>query len=96
MPLPPDVYEEMIARHAAAERVTARMRFWSRVRTVLWCWFWSLMGMFLVGWAFHTTNVYYGRISFWLGLAVGNGGVLFTLVAAWRAAELRGDNGPPR
>jgi hypothetical protein len=48
-----------------------------------------------VGLPYHTTNAYYGRIFFWSGLAIGDGGVLFTFVAAWRKAEARGDYGPP-
>src|SRR5437868_6068679 len=95
MPLPKHVYEEMIERHAAAHRIGARLRFWAWFRTLLLCWFWLLLGMFLVGWSFHPTHAVLGHIAFWLGLAVGNGGFLFTLIAAWRAAEARGDYGGP-
>ena len=95
MPIPGADYEELVARNAAAADVSAHVRFRAMLRTLFWCWLWSGLGMFLVGWAFHTTNSYYGHIAFWLGLGVGNGGVLFTLVGAWRKAEARGDYGPP-
>lgn len=95
MPLPKAVYEEMIERHTAAARVTERMRLRAMARTLVLCWCWALLGMFLVGYAFHTTSATWGVISFWTGLLVGNGGFLFTLVASWRAAAKRGDAGPP-
>jgi len=95
MPLPKAVYEEMIARHAEAARLASRIRFWAAVRTVAFCWCWALGGMVLLGLAFHTSNLILAHVAFWSGLTVGNGGVLFTLVAYWRAAASRGDYGGP-
>ena len=95
MPLPKEVYADMIERHAAAHVVTQRMRLRVLLRTVLICWAWVVLGVSLMGWAVHTRNASLGYISFWSGLAVGNGGVLFTLIAAWRASARRGEQGPP-
>ena len=95
MPLPKHILQEIGERHYAAERRAARERFWFWTRVLLMCWFWCLLGMYLVGWAFHTTDVYYGRLAFSGGLLIGNAGVLLTIVAAGRKAEARGDYGPP-
>ena len=95
MPLPRDVYEEMIAQHAVAARITARLRLIAALKCIAWCWFWAGLGLFLLGWSFHTTDYQRGLVAYWLGLGVGNGGVLFSLVAYWRGAEDRGDAGGP-
>ena len=95
MPLPQHILQEIGERRYAAERRSSRERFWFWAKTLLLCWFWCLLGMYLVGWALHTTNAYYGRLSFYSGLAIGDGGVLFTFVVAWRKAVARGDDGPP-
>jgi hypothetical protein len=47
--------------------------------------------MFCVAWSFHTTDTSYGRMAFFGGLGVGNGGVIFTLLAVYRRGEARGD-----
>ena len=95
MPLPAHILQEIGEARDAAQRRAARERFWSWTRTLALCLFWCLLGMYLVGWAFHTTSTYYGTIAFWSGLFVGDGGVLFTFLIAWRKAEARGDYGPP-
>ncbi len=61
------------------------------VRTALLCLVWSGLGIGCILWSAHTTNSIYGRIAFFAGLAIGNGGVIFTLLAAYRRGEERGD-----
>jgi hypothetical protein len=95
MPIPKADYDEMIERHAEAARVTERIRLRAMLRTLLLCWCWALLGMFMVGSGVHTTSATWGPILFWGGLLVGNGGWLFTMVAHWRAAAKRGEDGPP-
>ncbi|MBI4421724.1 MAG: hypothetical protein HY560_12940 [Gemmatimonadetes bacterium] len=95
MPLPQESLEEMAVRRYAAEELAGRDRRRAWVRAALLCWFWSLMGLYGLGWAMHTTNMTYAMVAFWAGLAIGNGGILFTLISAWRQAERRGDHGPP-
>jgi hypothetical protein len=49
------------------------------------------LGLFLMLWSAHTTDAGYGRIAFYAGLIVGNGGILYTLIAAYIFGERRGD-----
>jgi hypothetical protein len=91
MPLPQQVQQERAERHHAAEALAERDRRRAWLRTIGLCWFWSLLGTWFVLWSTHTTSHAYGLIAFWGGLSLGNGGILFTLIGAWRAAERRGD-----
>ena len=83
--------EEMYARHRGeredAERDTRR----DLALTALACVGWVALGLFLVLWSFHTTSLIYGRIAFLSGIAIGNGGWIFTMLAAYRRGEKRGD-----
>jgi hypothetical protein len=91
MPLPADLLEGMAARSRAAEM---RARWDVRidlVLTALACMAFSATGIALIGFALHTTDEYIGRMAFWGGLAVGNSGIIFTLLAAYRRGERRGD-----
>jgi hypothetical protein len=91
MPLPAELLEGMVARSQAAE---SRARWDLRIDltlTALACMAFSTAGIALIGFALHTTNPWIGRICFWSGLAVGNSGILFTLLAAYRRGERRGD-----
>jgi hypothetical protein len=77
-------------RRAAAEGAR-RDSVWAYVATALACVGWAGAGIFLLMWSAHTTSMAYGRIAFFGGLVVGNGGVLFTLIAAYLRSERRGD-----
>jgi hypothetical protein len=77
-------------RRAAAERAR-RDSMWAYIATALACVGWAGAGIFLLMWSAHTTSATYGRIAFYGGLVVGNGGVLFTLIAAYLRGEQRGD-----
>jgi hypothetical protein len=59
--------------------------------TAVLCVLWSAAGIFLLLWSFHTMNAAYGRMAFYAGLAIGNGGWVFTILAAYRRGERRGD-----
>ena len=50
-----------------------------------------VVGVCAILWSAHTTSRLYGLMAFWGGLALGNGGMLFTLMAAYRRGEERGD-----
>ena len=52
---------------------------------------WVALGLFLIAWAMHTTSEAYGRIAFYAGVAIGNGGWIFTMLGAYRRGERRGD-----
>jgi len=90
MPLPREILEqigeERLAAQLAADR--ERRRVW--LRTAILCIVWPLLGLTLLGWSVHTTDLLYGQVAFWAGLAVGDGGTLLTLVLAWREAERKG------
>lgn len=68
-----------------------RATFWDHVLTALACVGWAAAGIFLLMWSAHTTSIAYGRIAFFAGLAVGNGGISYTLIAAYARGERRGD-----
>lgn len=91
MPLPKHVLEEIgrvrLAEQREAERITRR----EYVRAIGLCLFWLAVGLSLVGWALHTTDVREAHMAFWGGLALGNGGILHTLAGAYLRGERRGD-----
>ena len=78
-----ELYEEMGRRNAAAERDAQRQDRWSLGAAGLACLGWCAAGLFLIGWSLHTTDTHMGRVSFWGGLLVGNGGILYTLLATY-------------
>lgn len=91
MPLPQDLLEQVAAKARAAE---SRARWETRldlIFTAFTCLLFSAGGIALIGLALHTTNVWVGRGCFWGGIALGNSGIIFTLLAAYRRGERRGD-----
>ncbi len=55
------------------------------------CLAWSALGIVCILWSAHTTNYTYGTIAFYGGLGIGNGGIIFSLLGAYRRGEARGD-----
>ena len=91
MPLPADLLEQMAAKAREAE---SRARWDTRLDlfiTALVCMCFSAAGIGLIGFAIHTTDPWIGRVCFWGGLGLGNSGIIFTLLAAYRRGERRGD-----
>lgn len=91
MPLPKHLLEEMSVRRAASEEEANRVRTRELVRGALSCIAWCALGVFLILWSAHTTDMSLGRMAFWAGLGIGNGGIIFTLLSVWRRGEQRGD-----
>ncbi len=91
MPLPRPLLEEMAARRCQERELAERDRRRDMVRTALACVGWCALGLFCIAWAFHTTDEAYGRVAFLAGIAIGNGGVIATLLSAYRRGERRGD-----
>ena len=91
MPLPKELLEEMSVRRAAAEEEADRIRARDLLRGTLACVGWCALGIFLVLWSAHTTDLTLGKMAFWGGIGIGNGGIVFTLLAIWRRGERRGD-----
>jgi hypothetical protein len=91
MPLARELLDEM-ARKRAAEAVQAdRDRRRDLALSGLTCLAWSAAGILCILWSAHTTSLVYGRIAFFGGVGMGNGGILYTLLAAYRRGERRGD-----
>lgn len=82
-----DITDREIRTAEEAERDTRR----DLIRTALLCVAWSAIGVYLILWSAHTTNVFYGKVSFFSGLAIGNGGMIYTLLRAYLRGERRGD-----
>ena len=86
-----ELREEM-ARKRAEEKVEAdRITRRDLLFTALQCLFWSAVGLFLVAWSVHTTDPTLAKAAFVAGLGVGNAGIIFTLLGAYRRGERRGD-----
>ncbi len=87
MPLPRALLEEMSVKRAAEAERAQRDRSWALVRAALACVGWCALGLFCLMWSAHTTDVGYGRIAFYGGLVIGNGGILFTLITTFARRE---------
>lgn len=82
-----EMQEKRMREREAAAAETRR----DLLQTALLCVLWCAAGIFLLLWSFHTTSAAYGRMAFYAGLAIGNGGWVFTMLAAYRRGEERGD-----
>lgn len=91
VPLPKALLEERAERHEREHRGAERDRRRDALRTAALCLMWSIAGIGLLGTSFHLEDGGYARIAYFGGIAVGNGGIIFTLVAAYRRGEKRGD-----
>ena len=83
--------DEMAERARTAHERAQRDQVRDLVLTAVQCVAWVAAGLALIGWAFHTTSMTWGRIAFLGGIAIGNGGWIFTILAAYRRGEARGD-----
>lgn len=91
MPLPIGMRRDM-ERRRAEERVEARRATrhdlaWTAVQCVCWV----ALGLLLIGWSLHTTDPVLGLAAFYGGVGIGNGGWIFTALAAYARGEKRGD-----
>jgi hypothetical protein len=91
MPLRKELLEEMARARENAEIEAERVLRRDLIRTAASCVAWMLIGLYLLGWSFHTTDDRYARLAFYAGIAVGNAGIVFTLLRAYRRGEQRGD-----
>ena len=91
MSLRQQLLEEVGRQREAAELQTRRAVRRALVRCGALCVGWMLLGLYLLGWAVHTTDEHYGRIAFYSCVIVGNAGILYTLLATYRRLEERGD-----
>ena len=91
MPLRRELLEEMARIREAAELEAERVRRRDTVRTGALCVTWMLIGLYLLGFSTHTTDEGYARPAFYAGVIIGNAGIAFTLLRAYRRGEERGD-----
>ena len=91
MPLPLEIREQMARSRDESSRVADRERRRDMLVTTLQCLGWSAAGIFCIMWSAHTTDTTWGRAAFYGGLGAGNAGTIFTLLAAYRRGEKRGD-----
>jgi membrane associated rhomboid family serine protease len=91
MPLPRDMLEELGRKRLGESRLADRDKLRDLALTALRCWFWAVAGLACIAWSMHTTVMWLGRAAFWSGLAIGNSGIVFTLLGAYRRGERRGD-----
>jgi len=91
MPMSPEVYEELIEKHEKAHRAAKSDTFRDLLMTCGHLAFWVLCGLAFLGMALHTTDPSWGSIFWKAGHTVWIAGVLFSLLAAYRRGEKRGD-----
>jgi hypothetical protein len=91
MPIPQDIREELARRRFAEHREAQRDTRRDYIRTALACWAWCILGLAFIALSFHLTDMVIAEGLFWLGLGVGNAGMIFTLLGAYRRGEQRGD-----
>ncbi|HEX5437657.1 MAG TPA: hypothetical protein VFW98_10895 [Gemmatimonadaceae bacterium] len=91
MPIPKDLMDEMISKRTAEAMRAERDKVRDLTLTALTCLGWSVLGVLCMLWSAHTTSLVFGKAAFYGGIAIGAGGILFTLLAAYRRGEKRGD-----
>jgi len=93
-------HARIAAEYEAGARDAKRERRRLALKTVGWCWLWTLIGGALWGESLHINAVvgfvYYpelmarAQLFFLAGIFVGTAGPLITLFVAWRTAMDRG------
>ena len=91
MPTPRRDYEELIQRREAEHHRATSDTFRDLAKSCMQMVCWVLVGWIFIGFAVHTTNEIVGRILWWTGIGLWIPGVLFSLLAAYRRGEKRGD-----
>ncbi|HEU4642544.1 MAG TPA: hypothetical protein VFS44_08825 [Gemmatimonadaceae bacterium] len=91
MPLPREILAELASKRAAERAAAERDRRRDLARTALECFGWAAAGILAILWSVHTTDPTAGRVAFYGGMGLGNGGILLSLLAAYRRGERRGD-----
>lgn len=91
VPIARDLMEDMIAKRAAEAVEARRDTMRDLTRSALACLGWSLLGVACILWSAHTTDFLVGKAAFYGGIGIGFGGIMFTLLAAYRRGEKRGD-----
>ena len=91
MPMPQRYRDELVASHERAYREARSETFRDLLRTAGHLGIWVCSGLSLLGLALHSSVHMTGMVFWWAGHAVWLGGVSFSLLAAYRRGEKRGD-----
>jgi hypothetical protein len=91
MPMPKRYRDELVESHERAHREARSETFRDLLRTAGHLAFWVACGLLCIGLALHSSDKGVGMIFWWGGHAVWLGGVSFSLLAAYRRGEHRGD-----
>jgi hypothetical protein len=77
---------ELLAEECQLARAERRLL----AETLLGCVTCCGVGLFLVGWAIHTTDATLGGIAFWSGLLIGDVGMVSLLVRHYHRSDAAG------
>jgi hypothetical protein len=83
--------ESMAVKQREAMVRAQRDKVRDLVLTALLCLMWCAVGLGLIAWSVHTTDDTWGHAAFYAGIGLGNAGIIYTLLAAYRRGEKRGD-----
>ena len=90
MPTPP-VSDERAAEVLANDREDRRWNWGQTLRTLAIVVTSVSLGLFLMAWSVHTTDMRYAGAAFWAGLIIGNGGVIVSMLMVLARAARRHD-----
>jgi hypothetical protein len=85
-------YAELVRKSEQMQEVlkaSQRARFWFAVRVALACVLSTGVGLFMMAWALHTTDIENAQLAWTAGPIVGNG--LTIIIIAWAAARWERD-----
>jgi len=91
MPMPKQYRDELEEKHEQAEREARRATRSDLLRAFRDMVFWTVLGLIVFGFAFHVVDPDIGVALSWAARGIGFGGVAFSLLAAYRRGERRGD-----
>ena len=74
------LYAEIAESRRVAEEAAEAERFRVLLRAGLQCVAWGALGLFMMAWSMHTTDLRWARPVFLGGIVVGNAGILATIV----------------
>lgn len=77
-------------RIAAGEEVERAYR-WELARVCVECIGSCFLGLFIIGFGLHSTDLDTAKIALWSGMLAGTAGVYGSVISAYRRGEQRGD-----
>ena len=86
---PPPVSDERAAELLANAREDQRWNWGETLRTLALVVLSLGVGLFLMAWSVHTTDMRFAGAAFWAGLIVGNGGMIVSMLMVLTRAARR-------